>query len=132
MENGSVIETLKFAFINEKRSPIDNPKWNEVEDALMLLGNIEKGGYISLRDFDDTRSMIIFGESGIYHIGIVTEDDENYVYCNGSAEVEVAEVPISGNYFKEHQICRDFEILKTVVKYFYKTGLPSEDVIWES
>lgn len=132
MENGTVIEILKFAFINEKRLPIENPKWSEVEDALILLGNIENGGYISLSDFDDTRSMIIFGESGMYHIGIITEDDGDFVYCNGSAEVEVAEVPISGNYFKEHQICKDLEVLKTVVMYFYETGLPSEDVIWES
>lgn len=132
MENGLVIGLLKFALIGKGKPPIDNPKWDEVEEALIFLNQADAGGYISLRDKDDTMSMIIFGELGMFHIGIVTEDDEDYVYCNGSNPVDILEVSIGGNYFKKHQVCQDLESLKKIVKYFYETGLRMEGVIWES
>lgn len=132
MENGTVIESLKIYLIGNESKSIDNPKWVDVEEALANMGKSSNGGYISLRDFDDSMSMIIFGESGMFQIGIVTEDDEDFVYCNGSKPVDLSEVTIAGNYFKEHQICRDYDMLIKIVKYFYETGNRLENVIWES
>lgn len=127
----SFIKLLTVSLIGEKLFIVNNPSWDQIVESLISLNITSKGGSVSLRNSDDTMSMIIFGELGSFHIGIVTEDDNDYVYWNGSKATE-AKIPVAGNFFMEHQICRDFKVLNRIVKYFYDTGAKLKDVLWES
>jgi len=81
MKSANLIGLLRIALLGEENPQVCNPTWNEVKESLLGLNQSDQGGFISLRDKDDTKSMIVFGEAGIFHIGIVAEDDADYVYC---------------------------------------------------
>lgn len=129
--NKPFVTLLDIAVNNINRS-VNEPTWNQVEDAIISLNKDTYGGFVTILDEDETKSMTIFGQQGAYHIGIIVNEEEFHYYWDGSKPDEASEIPIAGNFFKEHQICYDFEKLIKIAKYFYDTGECLEEVFWES
>ncbi len=107
MSNKPFVKTLKTAYIGENNELIKEPLWEQVEDALSCFNKGKHEGFIEIADINDTKAMIIFGQNGAFHIGIVVEEEEFYYYWNGTQPSDKS-VPIAGNFFKEHQICSDY------------------------
>jgi hypothetical protein len=138
MANGKTINKPFVSYLHlaltgkDENIFINRPTWKQIEEAFSKLNKAPFGGYINLSDEEDgTKALLIFGQSGVYHISILVGEIEYYYYLNGSTSSEVADVAIAGNFFKEHQICRNSNLLKRIVKYFYETGERLQDVLWE-
>ncbi len=122
---------LRVAELGGAVQQLKDVTWKVVENALENLKFSSSGGFLELSDKDDTTTMIVFVESGKFHIGIIIDEEVYFYYWNGIEPVEDRVVPLAGNFFKEHQICHDFNLAKKIIKYFYETGRPLESVLWE-
>lgn len=132
INNDSYIKVLEISY-NDVKGPAEKilePSWEQV---LQVLGefNSSKVGRIQLSNPDLNISMIIHGQPEVYHIGICEKETDFYYYWNG-AEPDGETVDVAWNAFDSHQICRDSSILLEIVKYFYETGKPWENALWEN
>ncbi len=122
------IDEIKVSY--EKESVcIDKPN---LEIAIKSLKDMEEGKvhYIEYNNTNSGIGMAVFGDPGVYHIGIVNENtDEIYYYWNGM-ETTGGLIEINGNLYPKHTICNDFNILSSIVKEFCINGERLEDIKW--
>ncbi len=128
--NAAFVKKLDIAFMVGDGTIILEPSWEQVGNALSGF-ETNKVGRITISNPDEYISMVIHGQSGLYHIGICEKESTFHYYWNG-LEATGETVDVAWNIFDEHQICRDYETLQNIVKHFYETGKPTEEVKWES
>lgn len=112
----------KSECVNEPNLELIMKVLNEIED--------KKLHYIELNNTNENVGMVIFGDPGLYQIGIVNEDtDEIYYYCNGMKPTEEL-VGIAGNLYSKHMVCYDFTTCLKIVEEFCKNGERLKEVDW--
>lgn len=84
---------------------------------------------IELENIDDCKTMVIFTNNKLFHVGIVDMfDEENSYMDNGSEETELVE--IDGNVFEKRFIHTNKDGVWKVLEEFYATGEKASQVEW--
>ena len=130
--NTPFVKVLKLA--RSKKRPAtstDNPSWDQVEQALRTIAE-GKGGKIELRDANETRVMVVYGEEGAFHIGITVDETEFHFYSNGTTDESDELCDVAWNQVPKDQVLRDVERAKAIIYRFFESGQRLDTVSWVS
>jgi|LSQX01.1.fsa_nt_gb hypothetical protein len=128
--NERFVSKLDIAFIESEGTTLPNPSWEQVEDALSGF-ETNKVGRVTISNPEEVISMVIHGQTGVYHIGICEKEVNFHYFWNGLPNTGDT-VDIAWNIFDAHQVCSDYTTMIKIVKFFYETGKMFDDVQWES
>jgi hypothetical protein len=108
---------------------LSDPSWLEVESALkeMTQGKVS---FVELAESpDESVVMTVFGDSGLYHIGILADETEqSWLLSEGRQDGQ--RMPIGGNLFPRDQICSDQDKVFRIVRFFFDTGKKLPEATW--
>lgn len=124
----SFVRRLSIQPLTPNRIVTNDPKWEDVEAALdeMDEGNVR---FFELASSNgDEFVMLVFGESGVYHVGTFVGESEECWMMLGTETTH--RVNIAGNIFPKHQVCEDVQLVRRIVRHYFDTGEKSSEVDW--
>ncbi len=80
--NAVFVKKLDIAFMEGEGTIIPEPFWEQVENALSGF-ETNKVGRVTISNPEEYISMVIHGQSGLYHIGICEKESTFHYYQNG-------------------------------------------------
>ena len=128
------MDTLTSPFVRRARASfgrddfqsVDHPSWPDT--AKMLDQCNERGGRLDLQGETETE-MTVFAENGAYHVTVSVDETDYYLAWNASEPTRQT-LDVFGHSFERHQILKDIDVLRDIIKTFWATGTRSERVVW--
>lgn len=111
-----------------KRIVTHRPQWADVELALSGLENGDIRFFELSDSVDEASVMTVYGETGVCHISIITnETEQSWLVFGPENEVRVE---IGGSIFPKHQVCYDRDLAHRIVRCFFDSGVRSTEAKW--
>ena len=129
MEMTTFVQLLSIQLKDSPKRAITRcPTWSNLESALSDLDEGRIRFFELMESVDERSVMTVYGEGGVYHIGIIVDETEQswlMLRPEGKQRVE-----IDGNLFPEHQICYDAEFARRIVRCFLESGQKLAKADW--
>lgn len=113
---------------------VHNPKWSDVEEFLMILKGGSGGVRLRIIPEPDIGPMYldVSTDDGFYLLTLLECSESDSMvrsYWNKSKSGRDNKIQIYGDYWPEHQLTNNFDLVVRVFKEFFDTGNVSADIL---
>ncbi|MDU6435223.1 MAG: hypothetical protein E6556_21350 [Pantoea sp.] len=113
---------------------VRSPKWSDVEDFLMKLKGDSGGVRLRIIPEPDIGSMYldVSTDDGFYLLTLLECSESDLTvrsYWDKSKSGKDKKIQIYGDYWPEHQLTSDFDLVVRTFKEFFDTGNVSVDLL---